>query len=196
MTLTAGCLRFSDPDALRLIEPVLHRLPDYEGKVIHISFRPDLRVKRNRLFSRGTGGNPVHAGSDIARRNMVLDRELLANPSELKRIFVHELYHFAWVRLGNPRRREFEHVLCREFDRHARGELGWSAESMKRGLQPSDRRRRTRRWRAYVCESFCDTAAWVYSGVSRHAEWTLPAQFRSARKTCFAGLFDGSAVPI
>ena len=40
-------------------------------------------------------------------------------------------------------------------------------------LRPEDGAGRTRRWREYCCESFCDTAAWMYSGVERHEEFTL-----------------------
>jgi hypothetical protein len=110
---------------------------------------------------------------------MVLDSALQANPAELERIFVHEIHHFAWVRAGNPLRRSYEEMVRGQMS--ARGELGWSAEGTKNGLAPGDCRRRTRRWREYVCESFCDTAAWVYSGRRSHPEWTLPRRHREAR---------------
>ncbi len=55
-------------------------------------------------------------------------------PRELARILVHELFHFAWVRLGNPARRSYEALVREEWKRRARGELGWSAESRKRAL--------------------------------------------------------------
>jgi hypothetical protein len=71
---------------------------------------------------------------------MVFDRSL----AEFRRVFVHELFHFVWLRTGNAARRE------------------------------------------YCCESFCDSAAWLYSGIERHAEFTLPARSRRRRQAWFA----------
>jgi hypothetical protein len=104
---------------------------------------------------------------------------------EFPRIFVHELFHFVWLRAGNPLRRDFEQLLKRERSAGTKGELGWSADWRKQELRPSDIRARTRRWREYCCESFCDTAAWMYSGLSRHPEFTLPAVFRQKRRVWF-----------
>jgi len=120
---------------------------------------------------------------------MVLDAELLRRPRELRRIFVHELHHFTWVRLGNPQRRAYEELLAAESG--ARGELGWSAETAKLKLTPADRKARTRRWREYVCESFCDTAAWFYSASDKHPEWTLAARYRARRERWFRECFRG-----
>ena len=133
---------------------------------------------------------PVHAGSFIRERRIALDSGLLGEPRELARILVHELFHFAWVRLGNARRRSFEELLAREIGRQARGELGWSAEWRKGGLRPGDAARRTPRWREYVCESFCDTAAWLFANIDSHPEFTLAARHRRARREWFeaAGL--------
>ena len=44
-------------------------------------------------------------------------------------------------------------------------------------------------WRDYLCESFCDTAAWIYSGVRRHPEYTLAARHRDRRAEWFRGVF-------
>lgn len=105
---------------------------------------------------------------------MVLDRELLENESALRGILIHELFHFVWVRAGNPARRGFAALLEAEFKARARGELGESSEIQKqiwladwannrRRCRPplTARRAASRVWREYVCESFCDTAAWV-----------------------------------
>jgi hypothetical protein len=46
-----------------------------------------------------------------------------------------------------------------EFAGRVRGEAGWSAEWRKRKLIQDDIARRSRFWREYCCESFCDTAA-------------------------------------
>ena len=127
----------------------------------------------------------MHAGAFLRERRIAFDAELAADPREFARIFVHELFHFVWPRLGNPRRRSYEALLCQELLDRARGELGWSAEWRKRALQPRDPGCRTRRWREYVCESFCDTAAWVFSGVQSHPEYTLARRFRRRRRQWF-----------
>jgi hypothetical protein len=138
----------------------------------------------------------VHAGSFIRKREIVLDQELKRQPQELARILVHELFHFAWVRLGNPARRSYETLVRQEWKQRARGELGWSAESRKRALSRDARRAGDLpRWRDYLCESFCDTAAWIYSGVRRHPEYTLAARHRNRRAEWFRAVFDG-AIPI
>ena len=118
---------------------------------------------------------PHLAQTSIPRRTVYLDSCLLAQHGEFERILVHELFHFAWVRLGNPRRREWEQVLATEFRGRIRGELGWSAEWRKQKLSARDVRGRTPAWRRYVCESFCDTAARVFSGLREHEEFTLSA---------------------
>ena len=139
----------------------------------------------------------MYAGSFIRKREIVLDRELERQPRELARILVHELFHFAWVRLGNPTRRSYEALVRQEWKRRARGELGWSAESRKRELSGRPMRgARSPRWRDYLCESFCDTAAWIYSGVHRHPEYTLAARHRKRRAEWFRTAFPGGVIPI
>ncbi|MEZ5351516.1 MAG: hypothetical protein R2762_02680 [Bryobacteraceae bacterium] len=130
-------------------------------------------------------GDQVHAASDIRRRRVLLDRSLLAQPAELRRIAVHEAFHFVWIRLGNPTRRSFEKVLAAEHTRSARGELGLSAEVRKQRLCEADVRNRTRAWREYACESFCDTAAWLYARAGRHREFTLAERFCRQRTRWF-----------
>ena len=75
---------------------------------------------------------------------------------------------------------------ARKSRRGRRGELGWSAEWRKDALGADDVAGRTRRWREYCCESFCDTAAWLYSGVERHEEFTLGERWRRGRRAWFA----------
>lgn len=120
----------------------------------------------------------------------------MADANEFARIFVHELFHFAWLRLGNARRRSYERLLEKEIRQGARGELGWSAERRKQNLAVSDRSTRTRKWREYCCESFCDTAAWLYAGVPPHEEFTLARPAREGRRKWFtnAGVDDGIAI--
>ena len=56
--------------------------------------------------------------------------------------------------------------------------------------------RRGRPWREYLCESFCDTAAWLYGDVRKHEEFTLAARFRQRRAGWFKAAFDGRAVQV
>jgi hypothetical protein len=145
---------------------------------------PPLSGRPIRVEMRRTLG-PNSAATSIPRRLILLDAEVLARRGEFERILVHELFHFAWVRLSNEKRRSWEQVLREEFTSRTPGELGWSAEWRKARLGRSDARRRTPRWRRYACESFCDTAAWLYAGLRAHDEFTLPASARRSRRTWF-----------
>ena len=122
----------------------------------------------------------------MRERLITLEESLKTNAIELARIFVHELFHFVWLRLGNGRRWSYEGLVAGELRNKVRGELGWSAEWRKTKLEPRDWRERTRIWREYCCESFCDTAAWRYAGVKKHREFTLAADARAAREDWFA----------
>ena len=161
-------------------------LPPLSGRPIRVELRRSL--------------GPHLAATDIPRRRILLDSELLVKRGEFERILVHEIFHFAWVRLSNQTRRSWEGVLAAEFAAAVPGELGWSSEWRKNKLQKDKLtrahvRRRTPAWRRYVCESFCDTAAWMCAKVPRHGEYTLPAVPRRIRRNWFAGyLLDGSPV--
>jgi hypothetical protein len=160
--------------------------PEVDGLPIEIIFAPALRAHRGKLLSgKSSPGEEVHAASLIRQRRIVLDAALRKKPAELERILIHELFHFAWVRLGNPGRRSFEELVGKELHERVRGELGWSAEHLKVALKRRDRAFRSRRWREYVCESFCDTAAWLLGRVRRHEEFTLPADARRRRGVWF-----------
>jgi hypothetical protein len=182
----------------RSVERIRKRLPPLEGRSLRIRFMPALTVGSGKLYSRRSCGLPVYAGSYIRKREIVLDYELKSHPGELARILTHELFHFAWVRLGNPARRSYENIVRREFKDHARGELGWSAESRKSAfshpLQPTSHNLLT--WREYICESFCDTAAWLYSGVRRHGEFTLGARYKTRRADWFFETFRNGPISI
>lgn len=131
-----------------------------------------------------TAGNPAHAATFIRKRLILLDNELQNDPAEHSRILTHERFHFVWVRLGNPLRLDWERLLQNEANRRARGESGWSAEWRKRELTPSDLTNRTRRWREYCCESFCDTAAWILT--ESETELTLANRWCVGRKRWFS----------
>ena len=153
-------------------------LPHFSGRAIRVELQATL--------------GPHWAATHIPRRLIQLDQDLLRTPGEFERILIHELFHFVWVRLGNPARRSWEEILKREILRGARGELGWSAEWRKRKLSASDVRARTLAWRYYACESFCDTAAWLYAG-GRHPEFTLAQAARAQRKKWLEDQFDSGA---
>ncbi len=125
------------------------------------------------------------AGASIPRRLILLDAAVLARRGEFERILIHELFHFAWVRLSNQKRRAWERVLAGELRDRVRGELGWSAEWRKETLTFADPRFRTPKWRRYACESFCDTAAWMFAALSAHDEFTLAAASRRLRRRWF-----------
>jgi hypothetical protein len=184
------------------VSKVPKSLPAFEGRAIRVRFLPDLSAGCRKLYSRQPYGQPVHAGTFIRKREIILDRELRRQPKELARILVHELFHFVWARLGNPVRRSYEGLLLQERRERAPGELGWSAELRKDRLPFQMRSAASRaQWRDYACESFCDSAAWLYAGVRRHAEFTLAERHRKLRAAWFRETFgtpgiNGSAVRI
>lgn len=158
-------------------------LPPLSGSPIRVELRRSL--------------GPHLAATHIPRRSIQLDAEVLAQRGEFERILVHEIFHFAWVRLSNQSRRRWEAVLAAELAAGARGELGWSAEWRKNKLARADIRGRKPAWRRYVCESFCDTSAWLYAGLQRHDEFTLAAGHRRIRRRWFAEhLLGGRPVPV
>jgi hypothetical protein len=179
----------------KCIKVAISRLASLEGRMVRVRFLPALTADRRHLYSNGPRGQPVFAGSFIRKREIILDQELERQPRELARILVHELFHFAWVRLGNSARRSYEDLLRLEWKQRARGELGWSAELRKIALLQSSLARNPL-WRDYLCESFCDTAAWLYSGVRRHPEYTLAARHRHRRAEWFRVAFASGAIPI
>ena len=154
------------------------------GRPIEVRYRDNLC---------DTAGNPAHAATFIRQRLIVLDRELLRNTNEHQRILIHEIFHFVWVRTGNEKRRAWEALLRSEWQAKARGEAGWSAEWRKRKLTPIDLKRRTRKWREYCCESFCDTAACLETGTA--TELTLAPGRLAARRLWFAEQL-GNLLPI
>jgi hypothetical protein len=178
------------------MDACLARMPALAGDNIRIEFRSDLRSCNRRLESGPGRGLAVHAATFLRLRRIVLDAALARQPAELRRILVHELFHFVWLRTGNAVRRSWESVLSNEIERGARGELGWSAERRKIALGPRDRRSRTRAWRGYACESFCDRAAWLWAGCPQNPEFTLARRFCDGRKTWFAGFVPGRDLPV
>ena len=146
-------------------------LPALVGRPIRVEIRPSL-------------GSHL-AASSIPRRVILLDAAVFARRGDFERILIHEVFHFAWVRLSNQKRRAWEDMLAKELRARVAGELGWSAEWRKDALLRTDVRRRTQRWRRYACESFCDTAAWLFADLRTHEEFTLGAEPRRVRRRWF-----------
>ncbi len=157
----------------------------FEGAPLRVRFRAGLR---------DTAGNPAHAATSIPKREIVLDPELKSDAPELARIQLHEHLHFTWVRLGNQKRWDWERLLQAEWKAGARGEAGWSAEWRKQKLSARDVFGRTRRWREYCCESFCDTGAWWIS--QNVNENTLRAGDRRNRAKWFDAQFADRKLPV
>jgi hypothetical protein len=151
----------------------------FRGEPIEVRYSAGLR---------DTAGHPAHAATFIRRRVIVLDADLTRSAGEHRRILCHELFHFAWVRLDNARRFAWEQLLAEEIRTRAKGEAGWSAEWRKRQLDARDVTGRTRRWREYCCESFCDTAAWLIT--SERRELTLARRQCEGRKRWFERHID------
>jgi hypothetical protein len=170
------------------------RLPELTGVPIHIRFESQLTAHKGKLLCEQPGrGTAVHAACFIRRREVVIDSELMRWPRMLRLIIIHEVFHFVWMRLGNKSRTEFAQLLADEYMYRARGELGDSAAVKKSSLGPRDCLTNSRRWRDYVCESFCDTAAWRYSGVKQKSASILASRWRKRREIWFNSKFAGCA---
>ena len=146
---------------------------------------------KGKLFSEGSRGTAVHAGSFLRERRIVLDSALRGG--ERQRILLHELFHFAWIRLSNAQRFNWTALIERELQGKARGELGWSAEWRKLEL---DSHASSRFRREYLSESFCDTAAWRYGRLRSHDEFTLALRWREKRRKWFDQTFPGDRVKV
>lgn len=170
---------------------LLGGLPQLTGRPICVRDRARLKAHRGKLlWGYPEHGIPVYAACFLPQRQIVLQTELLAQPPRFRLILVHELFHFVWTRLGNRRRAEFSGVLAREQRARARGELGESSNLKKERLETTDCLQNSRAWRDYVCESFCDTAAWLYSGTRRDAAFTLAPRWRDRRAQWFNAAFE------
>src|ERR1700691_1357379 len=104
-----------DRQAMPLRLPKVH-LPKLSGRPVLVRIRPSL--------------GPHLAATSIPGRVIQLDSTTLV-PPEFERTLVHEIFYFSWVRISHELRRDWESTLAREFDRHARAELGWSVERRK-----------------------------------------------------------------
>lgn len=151
-------------------------LPELDGRAIEVRYEEGLV---------DSAGHRAHASTSIRGRVIVLDKELKAAGPEKARVMVHELFHFVWVRLGNPRRKAWEELLRTEWNAKAKGETGWSSEWRKRELKPEDLENRSPYWREYCCEAFCDTASLIFGGPDD--ENNLGLKWQRGRRKWFEG---------
>lgn len=152
-------------------------LPALTGGPLFISALPQLSAYRGKLLSaKLEKGKAVHAATFIRKRQIVLETELL-NKKDLPHIFIHELFHFVWARLGNKKRASYADLLVNELRAHARGELGESA-AVSKELAPNSP--------DHICESFCDTAAWLYTNQPDSPHATLARRWQKLRQAWFA----------
>ena len=151
-------------------------LPELDGEPIDIQYEVGLV---------DSSGHAAHAATSIRRRTIVLDKELEDAGPQQARVMVHELFHFVWVRLGNPKRKAWEDLLRTEWNGKAKGETGWSSEWRKREMKPEDLEKRSPYWREYCCEAFCDTAALIFCGPDE--ENNLGVRWQRGRRKWFAG---------
>ena len=159
-------------------------LPELFGGPIGVSALPHLKAHRGKLVSGlEHPGMPVHAASFIRHRQIVLETQLLGRPQKLRMIVAHEVFHFVWARLGNRLRAEYAALVAAELKAGARGELGESSEGWKLGVPAGGDLKN------YICESFCDTAAWLYSGARKNPELTLATRWRNRRRAWFTAAF-------
>jgi hypothetical protein len=164
-------------------------MPPLVGRAIVVCDAARLTACNGKLFfGRTNGGRPVHAASFVRARKIVLDTALLRRPHLLRSILLHEIFHFVWVRLGNRKRWEFAAILHRELRNHAGGEIGESSGVQKERLLKHGRVSASRAWRDYVCEAFCDTAAWLYAGGTASSP-DLAARWRGYRERWFQATF-------
>ena len=162
------------------------------GNPIYFERRPSLTAYGGKLLSGAGLGAPVHAAAFIRKRLIVLETDLFAQTDRLRLILVHEIFHFAWVRLSNGERRGFADLLVTEMQDKARGEMGESAGVKKRFLQsrsPVDRQ--SRLWRDYICESFCDSAAAFFSGTAVNEYLTLAGRWAKRRRAWLLRASEG-----
>lgn len=178
----------------RSITEVLIGLPELKGRPIIVLVGSQLTAHRGGLLSGALDrGTQIHAASFIRQRHIILDSYLLPRSQLLRLILIHEIFHFVWPRLGNQHRAAYAHLLLSEQDGSARGELGESAAIGKLSfLAASGSMRQALRWREYICESFCDTAAWLYAGVRVHREFTLATRWRERRREWFQTVFSAA----
>ena len=116
------------------------------------------------------GGHPHSTPAHSAR---------CRTPGRARRVRAHPGPRDLPLRLGPPLEPDPPELGRRAGGRISRRALPASSAGARNGASISSRRadvrRRTPAWRRYVCESFCDTSAWLCAGLRPHDEYTLAA---------------------
>lgn len=161
-------------------------LPLQPSSPVQLAFLPGLAVSGGKLLSGGDVGTPVYAAAFLRQRRIILEASLLSDAALLRFIFVHELFHFVWMRLGNSARAEYSRLIAREFMSRARGELGESSAVKRAALgNATQGLLQSAAWREYVCESFCDSAGFLFTGASVHDDPKLGKTWTAIRRRWF-----------
>ncbi len=121
--------------------------------MLAIRFASHLRAHRGKLEFGPGPGDEVFAASFLTRREIVFDESLLHHAPEFLNIFAHEIYHFVWRKLANADRTAWEALLKNE-KRPLHSGLSSRVAFERHRERPS-----AKKWKHYVCEAFCDSAA-------------------------------------
>lgn len=112
-----------------------------------------MRAHRGSLGLGPGPGDEVFAASFLNQRRILFDVELLRHAPDFVNIFTHEIYHFVWRRLPNAEREAWSALLRDEklpMHPNLSSRLAYDAHAAKPSVA---------KWKHYVCEAFCDTAA-------------------------------------
>jgi hypothetical protein len=121
--------------------------------VLDIRFASHLRAHRGKLEFGPGPGDEVFAASFLTRREIVFDESLLHHAPEFLNIFAHEIYHFVWRKLANEDRISWDALLQME-KRPLHCGLSSRVAFERHRERPS-----SKKWKHYLCEAFCDSAA-------------------------------------
>jgi hypothetical protein len=112
-----------------------------------------LRAHRGQLLYGSGPGEEVVAASFLTRREIIFDADLLAHAPDFVNIVAHEIYHFVWRRLPNSERTGWSDLLAAEKrPSHPGLSSRLRYDNWREAPTP-------RRWKDYICEAFCDSAA-------------------------------------
>ncbi len=140
-----------------------------------------MRAHRGQLGLGPGPGDEVFAASFLNQRRILLDVTLLDHAPSLVNIFTHEIFHFVWRRLPNAERGAWSELLQNE-----KTPLHPSLSS-RLAFEAHQKRPTPARWKHYVCEAFCDTAA---------ALATPGALLSSQRKQWLTNLSKRRSLPV
>ena len=157
-------------------------MPPLEGAPVRMESAPGLRDRRG----------PVHAGSFLRERRIALD----CTRAEFPRIFVHEVAHFIWLRLGNPLRLRYEEIVRAEIAAGARGELGWSAEWRKDDAGRDDDAAADPPVARILLREFLRYRRVAVLRLKRHEEFTLGERWRQKRRAWFTASLENRTLSI